>query len=180
LLADTNTYHYAKGNPLAFADPNGTGPLGFAVGFAVGFGATSAAGPEALPAAIEDGLLLGELVSAFEDALFPNSPSSCPNPYGRKGAPAHQNMVRDRANQLQQEGHEIIAGGRRLPERGLRTPEGRIVYPDISTVDPSGIPYYENIGRSRLNDEPISREQRALDSIERVTGVRPGFTPYNR
>jgi RHS repeat-associated protein len=75
LQGGINDYRYALNNPVTYADPGGTGPLGFLVGFIVG----ASAGSESGPGAILAGLELGSLVSALEDALSGNkNPENCP------------------------------------------------------------------------------------------------------
>lgn len=116
-----------------------------------------------------------------DEELARLNPNTCPKLRpGRHGGPEHRNTVAERARELQEEGHTLTAGGSVLPEQGVRTPEGRLRYPDISTIDPFGRPYYENIGRSTRQGEPISRERAALNDIRRATGTEPGYTPYDR
>jgi len=99
---------------------------------------------------------------------------------GRLGGAAHRAKVAERAKQLEKEGHKIVAGGGLRPERGVRTPEGKLRYPDIATRSPSGEPYYENVGKTTLSGQPISRERAALSDIERATNIKPGFTPLDK
>lgn len=99
---------------------------------------------------------------------------------GRLGGPAHRATVANRAAELERQGHTITAGGGRLPERSVITPEGKRRFPDISTRDPNGNPYHENVGRSTVGGDPTARERRALDDIRRATGTEPGYTPYDR
>jgi RHS repeat-associated protein len=105
---------------------------------------------------------------------------SIPNPWGRHGSPAHSEKVAQRAAELEAEGHEIVAGGGRFPERAVETPEGAKRFPDISTKGPDGKPYYENVGRSTKSGQPIARERRNLDAIGRATNTEPGYTPYDQ
>jgi hypothetical protein len=99
---------------------------------------------------------------------------------GRHGGTAHRATVASRAGELERQGHTVTAGGGRLPERSVITPEGKRRFPDISTRGPGGNPYHENVGRSISSGGPIARERRALDDIGRATGTRPGYTPYDR
>lgn len=122
---------------------------------------------------------LGELCPPWVMNENSKEPAGPPNPNGRNGGQAHQDKIQERADQLEAEGHEITAGGRRLPEKAVTTPEGKVRYPDISTISPSGESYHENVGRSKNNGDPIAREQRALGDIGRATGTKPGFTPYD-
>ncbi len=97
---------------------------------------------------------------------------------GRLGGPAHRGRVAERAQELEKQGHDITAGGGG-PERAVRTPEGKKRFPDISTVDQNKKPYHENVGKANKDGKPISREQKALEDIERATGTKPGFTPLD-
>jgi RHS repeat-associated protein len=99
---------------------------------------------------------------------------------GRLGGTAHRGTVAIRAGELERQGHTVTAGGGRLPERSVITPEGKRRFPDISTRGPNGIPYHENVGRSTVGGDAIARERRALDDIRRATGTEPGYTPYDR
>jgi len=96
---------------------------------------------------------------------------------GRLGGEAHRAKVAERAASLEAEGNTITAGGGRLPERSVITPEGKRRFPDISARSPSGRPYHENVGRSTSRGEPVARERRALEDI---TGTEPGYAPYDR
>ena len=119
------------------------------------------------------------------DAILVHNTGGCPpsgnvpNPYGRLGSPAHRSTVAERAAELQRQGYTIEGGGGILPERAVQTATGRR-FPDITATDQLGRPYYENIGRATGVGNPVAREIRALDNIERATGTRPVFTPYNR
>jgi hypothetical protein len=105
-----------------------------------------------------------------------------PNPGGSRGGPKHRAKVAERAQELADEGWDIIAGGGGA-ERTIPTPNGHKPNrrPDITARNPqTGEIYNENIGRSLKTGEPVARERRALDDIEGATGQRPGYTPYDR
>jgi RHS repeat-associated protein len=101
-----------------------------------------------------------------------------PNPHGKLGSPAHRAKVAERAAELESQGYRITGGGGRLPERAVGDAIRGRRYPDISAMDRIGRPYYENIGKVTGAGKPAAREIRALDHIERLTGIRPVFTPY--
>jgi RHS repeat-associated protein len=103
-----------------------------------------------------------------------------PNPYGSRGSPEHQAMVNQRIQELESRGYQLRGGGP-MREEYIRIPEGGHLgarRPDITMIDPEGNIYRENIGRVNANGEPVAREVRALDDLERATGRRPNFTPY--
>jgi RHS repeat-associated protein len=99
---------------------------------------------------------------------------------GRLGGAAHRAVVARRAKELEADGHIVTAGGGLLPERSVITSEGKRRFPDISTRDPTGRAYHENVGRSTQAGQPVARERRALEDIQRATGTKPGYTPYDR
>jgi len=144
----------------------------------------SATAENAAAAEIEAGVAgaAGENAAAVQieaAAVGAGASRNVPNPYGRLGGPAHQATVAERAAELQRQGYTIEGGGGILPERAVQTATGRR-FPDITAADPLGQPCYENIGRTTGAGNPVAREVRALDDIERATGTRPAFTPYDR
>ena len=104
-----------------------------------------------------------------------------PNPYGSRGSPEHQQVIHERIEQLRTSGHEHVGGGG-LPEEVVPTPGGTKSSrrPDITTRAPDGTVQRENVGRSTQTGQPVARERRALDDIEKATGQRPAFTPYDK
>lgn len=64
----------------------------------------------------------------------------------------------------------------------VRTPSGeksrRAV--DVRGNNPTTGEYKDvQVGRQNKNGTPVARERRALDDIEKATGKRPEFIPYN-
>jgi len=116
------------------------------------------------------------LKHADEAADVAGAARKIPNPHGRLGGPTHRATVAERAAELEEAGHEIIAGGGR-PERSVIAPGYKRRFPDITSRAPDGLTHYENIGKAKVGGDPISREQRALEDIEAITGRPPGFTP---
>jgi RHS repeat-associated protein len=104
-----------------------------------------------------------------------------PNRWGSRGSPAHREVIEQRIEELRKAGHELKGGGP-LPEEVVPTPGGAksMRRPDITTQTPDGSTHRENVGRTTKAGEPVARERRALDDIERATGKRPDYTPYDR
>ena len=142
------------------------GPTGGA-SLIVGVPATEAC--EALAVAL--GPVCGAAAAMEEDVKNSRRP-------GKLGGEEHRGTVYQRGTQLIDEGHEIIAGGGRMPEQAVETPEGRVRYPDIISRDSEGNLHYENVGRATQSGMPIARETRALSDVGRATGKAPTFTPY--
>ena len=101
--------------------------------------------------------------------------------YGSRGGLEHRAAIERRIEDLKAGNHEHVAGGSK-PEEVIPTPGGTNSSrrPDITTRAPDGSLYRENVGRSTQSGAPVSRERKALDDIERATGQRPGYTPYDR
>lgn len=164
-----NPYAYALNNPYSYVDHDGKfafviAPL--AIPFLEALGYTVL------------GLTTFKVIEQAYHASK-NDAGEVASKGGRHGGKEHQDRVRERADQLEDEGHEITAGGGRLPERAVRTPEGKKRFPDISSVDSEGKPYHENVGKQTKGGNPVSRERKAIQDIDRATGGKTGFTPYN-
>ncbi len=94
---------------------------------------------------------------------------------------AHNLTIRHRIGELEKQGMTHEAGGSRT-EESIVTGGGfksrRRV--DITMARPDGSLYREQVERTMRDGSPVSREKKALDDIEKATGHRPGFTPYDR
>jgi uncharacterized protein RhaS with RHS repeats len=184
---DVNLYLYARNDPLNLIDPSGKNP---AAGCAVG----SVAGPVgcAAGALVGTAVLAGVILSVPSDsqqAPAADAPSSSdspadtkkgpPNPTGSKGGEAHQGKIEERIQELKDQGHSHVAGGDK-PEETVDTSGGNKESrrPDITTRDPKGKPYRENVGRQNKDGTPVSRERKAQEDIQNATG-QCAFTPYN-
>jgi hypothetical protein len=93
----------------------------------------------------------------------------------------HNQTILRRINELKAQGYEHIAGGD-LPEEVIPTPGGvkSARRPDITMRAPDGSIYRENVGRTLANGEPVPREVDAMNDLEKATGARPKFSPYDR
>jgi hypothetical protein len=120
----------------------------------------------------------GELAGATEPGAEPEQRRG-PNPWGSRGSPAHRGTINERIRELENDGYEHLAGGD-LPEEYIRIPDGGGRRPDLTMRAPDGSIYRENVGRTTAAGDPVARERRALNDIERATGARPGYTGYDR
>ncbi|TLX25400.1 RHS repeat-associated core domain-containing protein [Chryseobacterium indologenes] len=100
-----------------------------------------------------------------------------PNPYGKTGGPAHKAAVKEAEEQLVKDGfteidHEVM----------VKTPNGNKSkrFIDVQGTNPTTKEIKQiQVGKQTQKGKPISRERKALDDIEKATGVRPEFKPYN-
>ncbi len=100
-----------------------------------------------------------------------------PNPHGRKGGPAHQKGVEKAEQKLRDEG---FTETRREVE--VKTPNGQKSkrYIDTQGRNPTtGETKGVQVGKQNKNGTPVKRERDALDDIEKATGQRPDYHPYN-
>lgn len=98
-----------------------------------------------------------------------------------KGEGPHNQTIDNRIDELKNQGMTHENGGSKTEETvstdgGVKSSRR----PDITMREGDGTLYRENVGRTYANGDPIKREIDALNDIERATGVRPKFTPYDR
>jgi hypothetical protein len=98
-----------------------------------------------------------------------------PNPNGKKGGTAHQAMVAEVAADVKQRGLNV------RKEHRIKTPGGAKPKRFVDVVGLIGEEVVEmhQIGKQTHKSIPVAREVRALNDLERATGTRPTFHPYN-
>jgi hypothetical protein len=100
-----------------------------------------------------------------------------PNPFGKKGGPAHQAKVENVVQEVEARGLQAVQ------ELRVPTPDGKKAtrYVDVAGVDPATgeVRELHQVGRQTQGGMPVSRERSACDDIECATGIRPEFHPYN-
>ena len=100
-----------------------------------------------------------------------------------KGTGLHNAKISQRIQQLKKDHptwtHE---NGSSKVEESIQTPGGfkSRRRPDITFKKPDGTFYRENVGKTLKDGSTIPRERKALDDMEKATGTRPDFTPYDR
>jgi len=97
-----------------------------------------------------------------------------PNPNGRLGGEAHQGVVK-----------KIVAAliSRGLPfklEYRIRLKNGKSKYADVAALDENNnaTELYQ-AGKQNQDGTPVKRERDAIADIEKATGIKVIFTPYN-
>lgn len=93
----------------------------------------------------------------------------------------HNAKIRSEANKLARAGNKIIAGGGRKPEKAIPTPGGNkdSRRPDILYETKSGEIRGRNVGKTKADGSPVTREQKAMDDLNGA-GVKTDFVPYDR
>jgi len=96
------------------------------------------------------------------------------------GAP-HNKKIQELGDAIEAEGGTILAGGGRLPERVIRTPDGykSSRRPDILYKTPEGAIKGRNVGKTKADGSPVTREQQALEDLKAV-GIDIDFAAYDR
>ena len=192
---DLNLYTYVGNDPLDKTDPSGNIGEITAAGCAISAEVGCAPGA-VVGAVIEGAIYVGGAIAAASlanhamnsgsdskpaaaDAPKDSGKKDPPNPNGSRGSQEHQDKIKERIGELTDQGHTHEAGGGKKEET-VDTPGGtkESRRPDITTTDPNGKPYRENVGRENQNGTPVSRERKALDDIRNATG-QCAFTPYN-
>ena len=92
----------------------------------------------------------------------------------------HNAKIRAVAEQLENDGGRIIAGGGRFPERLIKTISGHKNgrRPDILYSHTDGTLRGVNVGRVDANGRPVPREQKALDDLNGPGGLPTTFECY--
>jgi hypothetical protein len=93
----------------------------------------------------------------------------------------HNAKIRSEAEKLRSEGNEIVSGGGG-DERLIRTPGGKKSgrRPDIEYRTPSGELRGRNIGKTKADGTPVTRELDALDDLNGPGGLPTDFVPYDK
>jgi CubicO group peptidase (beta-lactamase class C family) len=114
----------------------------------------------------------------YDGLLVHNSCPVRPGPSTDPNAP-HNRVIRELEEGLS-DGHRLIAGGS-LPERLIYTPGGHRTgrRPDLLIEAPDGSSYGINVGRTRADGTPVTRETLAIEDLEGV-GIPMHFVPYDR
>ena len=99
-----------------------------------------------------------------------------PNPYGKKGGPAHQAVINKLEREFQENGYTVTK------EVFVPIPEGG----NKSTrfIDLQGKKVGEStvniqVGKMNKNGTPVSRERKAIDDLNKA-GKDVEFIPYNK
>jgi RHS repeat-associated protein len=99
-----------------------------------------------------------------------------PNPNGKNGGKLHQEVNKKEADRMKREGKEVEK------EVMVKTPDGKKSkrFIDQTGTDPkTGEKEMVQVGKQNKNGTPVKRERDAMDDIEKATGQRPKFVPYN-
>jgi RHS repeat-associated protein len=112
----------------------------------------------------------------FDNRWLNDAAKTPPNPWGKKGGPAHQAKVAEVADDIASRGLEPVL------EHRVKTPGGskQTRYVDVVGKDAKGnVVEMHQVGKQTKGAQPVARERRALDDIDFASGMRPAFHAYN-
>jgi len=97
-----------------------------------------------------------------------------PNPNGRKGGDEHQSVIGKIIKSIFDRGLGFRT------EAPVKLKNGSKRYADVAALDPNGnaVEYYQ-AGKQNQDGTPVKRERDAIADIEKATGIKVIFTPYN-
>ncbi|MBA3403665.1 MAG: hypothetical protein H0U13_03110, partial [Gemmatimonadaceae bacterium] len=87
-----------------------------------------------------------------------------PNPYGRRGGPAHRARIAQAESRLNAKDYPTISGGIKRGEQAVEVAGGRTRYPDLVIKTPMGDVAIQ-VGRATKSGRPVARERRAIDEL---------------
>jgi RHS repeat-associated protein len=104
--------------------------------------------------------------------------SKVPNPWGKKGGPAHQKKVKEVKKDIESRGLEAVE------ELPVPTPKGakKKRFIDVAGVDPKTkrVKEMHQVGKQTTKGKkPVSRERKAIEDVEKATKKKVKFHPYN-
>jgi len=94
----------------------------------------------------------------------------------------HNAKIRSEADKLEAQGNTILRGGGREKEQLIPTPGGKKSgrRPDILYETPDGQLRGRNVGKTKADGTPVTREVDALDDLNGPGGLPTDFVPYDR
>ena len=102
------------------------------------------------------------------------SEKKVPNPYGRKGGPAHQEKMKEVSDELRSKGFRVIW------EFMVQLANGKRRFIDVVAFDRrNNLVSTHQVGKQTKKGIPIKRERDAAEDIETATGIKVSFHPYN-
>lgn len=112
----------------------------------------------------------------------PMAGSACFRPWADPKENRKNQKIREVADTAEANGEVVVAGGgRRLPERSIPTPGGdkQSRRPDVILQDQAGNERGVNVGRTKADGTPVTREVKALKDLNGPGNLPTTFEPYD-
>jgi len=101
---------------------------------------------------------------------MPNN-KKVPNPDGKLGKEDHRNLIEEIFQKLS----ELFLSQKEFP---IDVENNKKRYADVAKIDEKGNPTeIHQVGRTNKNGTPVSRERKAIEDIEKATGLKVIFHP---
>jgi len=98
-----------------------------------------------------------------------------PNPNGKKGGKEHQKKISEIEEEISRK--DLLTGREtKIPLENNKKRYADVTGTDFNTGDLKEI---HQIGKQNKNGTPVKRERKAIEDIEKATGLKVIFHPYN-
>jgi RHS repeat-associated protein len=94
----------------------------------------------------------------------------------------HNRKIREVGDRIEANGGTVLAGGGRGKEKVVPTTGGHkdTRRPDVLYRDKDGTIRGVNVGKTKADGTPVTREQKAMDDLNNKGGIPTTFEPYDR
>ena len=105
---------------------------------------------------------------------MPKKNKKVPNPNGKKGGRLHRKKIKELNQDIKEKKLKPVK------EHYLKNPSGKSRFADIVGINSAGdIEEIHQVGKQNKNGTPVKRERDAMKDIEKISGIKVFFHPYN-